>query len=758
MEPNKHWMRIIKVKWKITTFILTMTILVSTMFLSSIAAGIPLDLKDAVIDSNVKLNEPILKTPIQLPVQPNQPAQPSNPQAAVRWGYNFNAVATTSPVVGPDGTIYVGTDKKKLHAIKPDGSVKWETGLSIWPSDLGVGSDGTIYVAADPNSSNEVHAFDSDGKKKWEFTRGGPEIKVYFDNPFSAPAVGANGIIFIGGVSDRKMYAIEPDGSKKWENPVGGLAASPTVGKDGTVYVGDTNGVLYAFTTTGARKWTLPIGKYIFSAPTVASDGTIYVTTRDLGLKEQGLYAIHPDGSKKWSFTEYSFPRSSPSIGADGTIYVGAEMELLAFNPDGTVKWRMFTRDTMRPKPAVGTDGTVYAGTNSVLYAVDADGKVKWEFAAAGIGSKAPVIGNDGTVYAVSFYSLHALGTVAVNGIGLNKNTLSLQAGSSEGLTANVNPEKATNKRVKWASSDSTVATVDGMGKVTGVAPGTAKITATAEDGGFVAECVVTVAPAPAAAPAPAPAPVPAAAPAPAPAAAPAPAPVPAPAPAPAAAPAAAPAPVPAPAPAAAPAPAPAPAPVPAPAPAPAAAPVPAPAPESPFADIAEHWAKTNIIEAAKLGIANGYPDGTYRPDGNVTRAEFAVLLMNGMKPAAEGAELTFVDQDRIGDWAVKAVAQAVQLGIINGYPDDTFQPSANITHAEMIVMVARALSFSVDGQAQTGFADEADIPAWAKDAAAAAKQSGIVDFLRDNRLAPDAKSTRAEAVSAIVQMLKFKN
>ncbi len=245
-------------------------------------------------------------------------------------------------------------------------------------------------------------------------------------------------------------------------------------------------------------------------------------------------------------------------------------------------------------------------------------------------------------------------------------------------LTAAVVPDAALNKKVKWTSSDSTVAKVDSEGKVTGIEPGTAKITVTTEDGGFIAVCVVTV----------------------------------------------------------------------------TLSSKPAASQDLPFSDIADHWAKANIIKAVELRIANGYPDFTFRPDGNVTRAEFAVLLMNGMKPAAEGAKLAFEDQDKIGEWAVKAVSQAVQLGIVSGYPDGTFQPDSNITHAEMIAMVVRASGLPVDEKAQSGFADDTDIPAWAKGAAAAAKKSGIADFMRDNRFAADNKTTRAEAVTAILAML----
>ncbi|GIP32541.1 PQQ-binding-like beta-propeller repeat protein [Paenibacillus sp. J2TS4] len=661
-------------KRNIMAIFLTAAITLSVLPPALAAAEPPSDFNGAELDLNkgldFKLNDIIKYIPI---------AQ-GYPKGKVRWERKLNGTVSAGPVIGTGGTIYLGTENKKLYAIEADGTVKWEIGLSDSPNRLAVGPEEMIYVAADPNISNEIYAFDASGNKLWEFTRGGPEVKIYFDSPYSSPAIDANGVVIIGGANERKLYAIESDGVKKWEIATGGVPGSPGIGKDGTVYVGDTNGVLYAFTPKGARKWTFSVDRTIYGAPAVAADGTIYATSY-----RHGLYALAPDGSLKWSFEGYSFPRTSPAVGADGAVYIGTAAELLAFNPDGTVKWRLNTGDTVRTNPLIGADGTIYAGTDKALYAVGADGNVKWEFAASGIGRTNHVIGTDGTVYAASYSSLHALGTVAASSISLNKSMLNLQEGSGDKVTATVNPEEATNKRVKWESSDNSVAAVDSMGNVIGVAPGTAKITAIAEDGGFIAECVVTVTPAP------------------------------------------------------------------------RPAPLPTPVPALPFSDIEEHWAQANIVKAAGLYIANGYPDGTFRPDGDITRAEFCVLLMNGMKPEAEGAGLTFADRNHIGEWAVKAVSQAVQLGIVNGYPDGTFQPDANITHAEMIAMVVRASGQAAEEQEQTGFADDADIPAWAKAAAALARQSGIADFMRNNRMEPNAKSTRAEAVTAILNMLDKK-
>jgi hypothetical protein len=104
-----------------------------------------------------------------------------------------------------------------------------------------------------------------------------------------------------------------------------------------------------------------------------------------------------------------------------------------------------------------------------------------------------------------------------------------------------------------------------------------------------------------------------------------------------------------------------------------------------------------------------------------------------------------------------KSGCAGVQLGIISGYPDGTFRPDKSITHAEMIVMVLKASGLPIDENAKTNYVDDANIPIWAKGAAAAAKQSGITDYIKDNQFAPNAMATRAEAVTAVLNILKKK-
>ncbi|MGO4372971.1 S-layer homology domain-containing protein, partial [Paenibacillus sp. MCAF20] len=180
-------------------------------------------------------------------------------------------------------------------------------------------------------------------------------------------------------------------------------------------------------------------------------------------------------------------------------------------------------------------------------------------------------------------------------------------------------------------------------------------------------------------------------------------------------------------------------------------------APEA-FTDTSGHWASSYIEEAVKKGITKGYPNGTFRPNGNITRAEFAVMLMNGLKPDVQGSALGFKDKAAIGSWAVKAVSQAVQLGIISGYTDGTFQPAKNISHTEMAAMIVRASGLATPEVATTGYTDDAAIPQWAKKAVAAGKAHGILVVGGEDSqvFMPKALTTRAEAVSSIVKMLQL--
>ena len=176
---------------------------------------------------------------------------------------------------------------------------------------------------------------------------------------------------------------------------------------------------------------------------------------------------------------------------------------------------------------------------------------------------------------------------------------------------------------------------------------------------------------------------------------------------------------------------------------------------ETIFSDITGHWAENSIKQAESDGIVTGYSDGTFKPNHRVTRAEFTVMLAGALHWDGTGGELPFNDQDQIGAWAKRAVALAVQAGIVSGYEDGSFRPDAKITRAEMATMIAKALKLALDEHAQTGFADDKDIPKWAKGAVEGIRKLGIITGRGGNKFVPNDTATRSEAVVIMLGMLE---
>lgn len=108
------------------------------------------------------------------------------------------------------------------------------------------------------------------------------------------------------------------------------------------------------------------------------------------------------------------------------------------------------------------------------------------------------------------------------------------------------------------------------------------------------------------------------------------------------------------------------------------------------FSDVPSgRWYSAAVSTLSAMGVLSGYPDGTFRPDDSITRAELASVCVRFFR-APEAAVDAFSDIS--GHWARNAINAAVQLGIVSGYPDGTFQPENNITRAETIQMVNNVL------------------------------------------------------------------
>ncbi|HEX6989609.1 MAG TPA: S-layer homology domain-containing protein, partial [Bacillota bacterium] len=114
-----------------------------------------------------------------------------------------------------------------------------------------------------------------------------------------------------------------------------------------------------------------------------------------------------------------------------------------------------------------------------------------------------------------------------------------------------------------------------------------------------------------------------------------------------------------------------------------------------PFTDADEipEWAAQAIAQAAAAGLLGGYQDGTFRPQQPITRQEAAAILSRvPLGPGATGEPPSFTDADQIGDWALAAVEAAAVRGLVLGYPDGSFGPLREITRAEAAAILVRLL------------------------------------------------------------------
>jgi hypothetical protein len=181
----------------------------------------------------------------------------------------------------------------------------------------------------------------------------------------------------------------------------------------------------------------------------------------------------------------------------------------------------------------------------------------------------------------------------------------------------------------------------------------------------------------------------------------------------------------------------------------------PAPIP-SRFTDLGGHWATAYIEALADRDLVKGYPDGTYRPQAAINRAQFAALVAASYsdRPPVRGAA-TFVDVPPT-HWATQAIDQAQRQGFLGGYPDQTFRPDQGMARVQAMVAVATGLMLPPAPASGLGvYRDRAQIPSYAIDALASATQAGLViNHPAPDLLRPLETMTRAEVAVLIYQGL----
>ncbi|MBD1930205.1 DUF3370 family protein [Trichocoleus sp. FACHB-90] len=179
------------------------------------------------------------------------------------------------------------------------------------------------------------------------------------------------------------------------------------------------------------------------------------------------------------------------------------------------------------------------------------------------------------------------------------------------------------------------------------------------------------------------------------------------------------------------------------------------------FSDINSHWAKECISQMAPRKLVSGYPDGTFRPNATITRAEFAVLMLNAFPDAPIKRNSTSFKDVPTSYWAHKAIQDAYRRGFFSGYPGGVFQPNQAIPRSQAVGVVAGAKNYSIpENPTQTlgqYFNDAPQIPEYAKNAiASAAVNSIVVNYPNVKQLKPNQTATRGEVAALMCRALNI--
>ncbi|MFO7791993.1 MAG: PQQ-binding-like beta-propeller repeat protein [Candidatus Saliniplasma sp.] len=305
----------------------------------------------------------------------------------IRWEFDTEGFIISSPTLGSDGTIYIGSSDTRLYAIKQNGVLKWsyKTEGQIRSSPAVDDNDNIYFGSRD----GYFYSVDNNGELRWRFEDG--------SRIDSSPIIDTLGNIYFG-TEDGILYSISEDGDLNWEfhGADGDILTSPALDENGNIIFGSNDGSVYSVSQDMEINWEFETDGSVGSSPSIDDDGNVY-----FGSNDGKLYSLSPDGFKRWNYTTENWIDSSPSIGPEGNIYFGStDSNLYALDKEGELLWEHPSYDIWRSTPVICADGIVYIGdTDGYLYAVHPDGEVKWSLSTQSAFYSSATIASDGVIY-----------------------------------------------------------------------------------------------------------------------------------------------------------------------------------------------------------------------------------------------------------------------------------------------------------------------------------------------------------------------
>jgi len=166
------------------------------------------------------------------------------------------------------------------------------------------------------------------------------------------------------------------------------------------------------------------------------------------------------------------------------------------------------------------------------------------------------------------------------------------------------------------------------------------------------------------------------------------------------------------------------------------------------------YWAACDIDKLAINNIVVGYPDGMFKPGRDITRAEFATMLVKGFNLDDCGMpQKTLFKDVPANNWANAAIAKAVDEDLLAGYPNGKFEPNHKVTRAEALTSIAKGMTCDIDecraNEILSKYADGNKVPGWARVPVAKSLENGALkDSPNPNMIYPNREASRADIAS----------
>ncbi|OGB87248.1 hypothetical protein A3J44_02740 [candidate division WOR-1 bacterium RIFCSPHIGHO2_02_FULL_45_12] len=177
-----------------------------------------------------------------------------------------------------------------------------------------------------------------------------------------------------------------------------------------------------------------------------------------------------------------------------------------------------------------------------------------------------------------------------------------------------------------------------------------------------------------------------------------------------------------------------------------------------PFNDTAmDHWAIEPISLAVTLGLVKGYPDNLFKSEKGISRAELITLLVRTLSANLETEEpLSSFSDVPDSHWGAKYIAYGADKGLAKGYPDGTYKPNTVLSRAEGITILARYANLAEKTEEKSPFPDLAP-DFWANKFILPAIEAGLLEYLKGKDFDPSAPFTRAEACEVLYRTPRIK-